>query len=148
MAASKEIPVEAGLEVRDRCLCFHAQRAARRLARRFDAVFQSFGITNGQFSLMMMLNTADRPQIGQVAEFLAMDRTTLTAALKSLQRRGLVTVTRDDEDRRAKHLSLTAAGVKILKAALPVWRSEHALLEAELPARDVNGFRATLRTLA
>ena len=147
MSLSKIVPIEIGREVQARCLCFHTQRAARVLARRFDNVFQPFGITNGQFSMMMMLNNAGNPRIGQVAEFLAMDRTTLTAALKSLERRGLVAVVRDPDDGRSKRLSLTNAGAKILKSAIPVWRSEHARLEGELPDVDVGKLRASLRAV-
>jgi len=147
MALSKTIPIETGEEVRDRCLCFHTQRAARMLARRFDNAFLPFGITNQQFSMMMMLNNAGNPSIGQVADFLAMDRTTLTAALKALGRRGFVTIARDEDDRRSKRISLTAAGIKTLKSALPVWRSEHSLLESKLSGIDANRLRASLRAV-
>ena len=62
---------------------------------------------------------------------LAVDRTTLTAALKSLERRGLVETRLDEKDRRARRLFLTDAGRDRLAAALPIWRSEHAALDAE-----------------
>ncbi|WP_439650051.1 MarR family winged helix-turn-helix transcriptional regulator [Gymnodinialimonas mytili] len=88
-------------------------------------MFRPFGITQGQFSLMMALNRADPPTIGEVAAFLAMDRTTLTAALKPLARRKLVTVATDLKDTRARRLSLTAVGRSLLSDALPVWRAEH-----------------------
>ncbi len=84
-------PYETTLYIRDHCLCLHAQRAARALARRFDRAFRPFGLTNGQFSLLMALNRPEPPAMGAVADLLAMDRTTLTAALKPLERRGLVT---------------------------------------------------------
>ena len=142
------IPIETGREVRDRCLCFHTQRAARMLARRFDNAFLPFGITNQQFSMMMMLNNAGNPSIGQVADFLAMDRTTLTAALKALERRGFVTIARDEDDRRSKRISLKPAGMKSLKSALPVWRSEHAKVEAEMRGADPNALREMLRAVA
>ena len=48
-------------EVRDSCLCLATQRAARRLARRFDKAFKPVGLTNQQFSLLMPLN-APQPQ--------------------------------------------------------------------------------------
>ncbi len=74
------------LRVRDSCLCLHVQRAARALARRFDEALRPVGLTNGQFSLLMALNRPDAPAMAVVAELLAMDRTTLTAALKPLER--------------------------------------------------------------
>src|SRR5919205_1022520 len=93
--------------VRDHCLCLHAQRAARALARRFDDVLRPSGLTHGQFSLMMSLNRPEPPTIGSVAALLAMDRTTLTANLKPLERRGLVEIRIDGADRRSRRLILT-----------------------------------------
>jgi hypothetical protein len=100
MSRAKSVPFETTLRVRDCCLCLHVQRAARALARRFDEALRPIGLTNGQFSLMMSLNRPEPPGIVAVADLLAMDRTTLTAALKPLERRGLVTVARDPSDRR------------------------------------------------
>src|SRR5262245_66574027 len=87
--------------IRDRCLCFHLQRAARVLARRFDEALRPLGLTSWQFSLLMALNQPAAPSVGSVASVLGADRTTLTAALKPLQRRGLVTVAVDADDRRS-----------------------------------------------
>src|ERR1700712_2781699 len=111
---SKTVRFETTLEVRDTCLCLHAQRAARALARRFDEALRPVGLTNGQFSLMMSLNRPKAPGLGSVASLLAMDRTTLTAALKPLERRGLVTVSPDPQDRRSRLLALTDAGRDLL----------------------------------
>jgi hypothetical protein len=77
------LPCARTLEVRDACLCLHVQRAARALARRFDEAFRPLNLTNGQFSLLMSLNRPQPPSIGSAASPLAMDRTTLTAALKT-----------------------------------------------------------------
>ena len=82
-------PVSVTHQVRDACLCLHVQRAAGALARRFDDAFRPFGITSGQFSLLMSLNRATPASIGAVATLLVMDRTTLTANLRPLERRGL-----------------------------------------------------------
>jgi DNA-binding MarR family transcriptional regulator len=117
------------LHVRDHCLCLAAQRAARALARRFDEAFRPLGLTSGQFSLLMSLNRPAPPTIGAVAEGLAMDRTTLTAALKPLQRDGLVAVRGDAADRRARRLVLTEAGRARLAAATATWRETHAEID-------------------
>src|SRR5215469_13636497 len=98
------VPFEATLQVRDNCLCLHAQRAARALARRFDEALRPIGITSGQFSLLMSLNRPQPPSIGSVAALLAMDRTTLTANLKPLERRGLIEIGVDPDDRRGRLL--------------------------------------------
>jgi DNA-binding MarR family transcriptional regulator len=144
---SNKIPLDVVHEVRQACLCLATQRAARTLARRFDRAFQSVGLTNGQFSLMMPLNVPEPVMLGQLAAFLAMDRTTLTAALKSLERRGLVKVSMDMNDNRARRLSLTQAGSDLLVAAIPIWRAEHAALEAELSTSSAATLRALLPTI-
>src|SRR5919106_533526 len=125
MAKAREISRETTLFVRDYCLCLRAQRAARGLARRFDAAFRPLGLTNGQFSLLMSLNRPEPPTIGSVAALLAVDRTTLTAALKPLERRGLILVSEDWKDRRIRRMSLTEEGRALLAQAVAIWRSTH-----------------------
>jgi DNA-binding MarR family transcriptional regulator len=123
-------PYATTLHIRDHCLCLHSQRAARVLARRFDAAFRPLGLTSGQFSLLMSLNRPEPPTIGAVAALLAMDRTTLTAALKPLQRQGLVTIEPDREDRRSRRLALTDKGQALLARAVALWQSAHDDLDA------------------
>src|SRR5688572_24104342 len=121
MSNGRDIPFETTILVRDTCLCLHAQRAARALVRRFDEALRPVGLTNGQFSLLMSLNRPDPATMGSVATLLAMDRTTLTAALKPLQRRGLVTVATDPKDKRSRLITLTATGMSLLGSAVPIW---------------------------
>jgi DNA-binding MarR family transcriptional regulator len=120
------------------------QRAARALARRFDEAFRPFDLTNGQFSLLMSLNRPDPPPMGPVAELLAMDRTTLTAALKPLERRGLVRVATDQKDRRSRILILTAKGRELVARAVPIWQSNHAEIEEQLGDIGPDKLRAGL----
>ncbi len=145
---SKTVPFETTLEVRDGCLCLHAQRAARALARRFDEALRPLRLTNQQFSLLMALNRPQPPTMVPVARLLAMDRTTLTAALKPLERRNLLNIQADPTDRRSRLLKLTKTGHALLLDALPIWRKTHADIAAEFPALDLNGLRASLRALA
>src|SRR5215469_15795543 len=142
------ISYETTILVRDSCLCLHVQRAARVLARRFDVALRPFELTNGQFSLMMSLNRPEAPAIGAVASLLAMDRTTLTAALKPLQRRGLIKITTDHNDHRARLLELTPPGRKLLARAVPVWTATHAAVDASLGPGEPDRLRKYLRTLA
>lgn len=154
---SKAVPFETTLEVRDNCLCLHTQRAARALARRFDEALRPVELTNGQFSLLMSLNRPQPPAMAPVADLLAMDRTTLTAALKPLERRGWVTVAVDPDDRRSRLLSLTALGHRTLAKAVPIWRGLHAAIErdatdadrSKVDARfDAHALRSALNALA
>ena len=144
---SKLVPFETTLAVRDTCLCLHAQRAARALARRFDEALRPAGLTNGQFSLLMALNRPAPVGMQPVARLLAMDRTTLTAALKPLVRDGLVAMAVDPADRRGRQMSLTTKGEEALALAVPIWRGLHAAIEAGLDAPGPEILRQGLRAL-
>jgi DNA-binding MarR family transcriptional regulator len=148
MSNPVELPLTATHQVRDSCLCLHAQRAARALARRFDEALRPFDLTNGQFSLLMSLNRPAPPTIGSVAALLAMDRTTLTAALKPLERRKLLKVAVDKEDRRSRRLAITAAGRALLARAFPVWQKTHAATESQIAGGSADALRAALRSLS
>lgn len=148
MSSTKVLPYSTTLLVRDCCLCLHVQRAARSLARRFDEVLRPFDLTNGQFSLLMSLNRPEPPPMGPVASLLAMDRTTLTAALKPLERRGLVHVAKDPSDRRSRILILTTKGENLLALAMPVWEQTHHEIEKLIPSGTPEELRANLRALS
>jgi DNA-binding MarR family transcriptional regulator len=144
----EDLPFEITLEVRDTCLCLHLQRATRAVARRFDAALRPLGLTSGQFSLLMALNRPQAAGIGNVSTLLAMDRTTLTANLKPLERRGLVTVAPDNTDKRTRRLTLTPAGRALLGAAVPMWRRTHAEIDGLLTGSSPDRLRADLRALS
>lgn len=147
MEKKLHIPFETTLQVRDTCLCLHVQRAGRSLGRRFDDALRPHGLTNGQFSLLMSLNRPKPAAMGKVADILGMDRTTLSAALKPLQRRGLIVIATDPADRRGRLLSLTLSGSKHLAAALPTWTCLHGEIEAELTGSPER-LRKNLRALS
>jgi DNA-binding MarR family transcriptional regulator len=142
------VPFETTLHVRDHCLCLAAQRAARKLARRFDEALKPAGITSGQFSLLMSLNRPEPPTMGAVANLLAMDRTTLTANLKPLERRGMIELVADAKDRRSRRIKLAEAGMAALNAAVPIWQATHSDIDARIGNDQAIALRGGLRAVA
>ena len=142
-----DLPLATTHEVRDRRLCLHLQRAARAIGRRFDEALKPVGLTNGQYSLLVSLNRPAPPRIGDVAALLAMDRTTLTANLKPLERRGLLTILPDTKDKRSRRLTLTEAGRDLLVEAVPIWRATHDDVDSLLGGRDDAALRGDLLAL-
>jgi DNA-binding MarR family transcriptional regulator len=143
---AETIPFQRSIavEVRDTCVCFAAQRAARELARRFDRAFADLGITNGQFSMMTAMGGMGRPKLGDLARFMGMDHATVTAAVRKLEKRGLVTVSEDGKDRRARRVSLTDEGVVTVERAVLVWRIEHLKITLEMGEDVVPEIRTRL----
>lgn len=140
-------PIEVIRRIRDECLCLAAQRAARLLARRFDRLFAPLGITNGQFSMLVALSGPWQPRLGELAEFLAMDATTMTAAARTLERKGLLALTADAGDARVRRPRLTEAGRSVVADALPLWHEEHRRLQDSLPGQDAAALAARLAML-
>ena len=148
MAKADALPFEITPYVRDNCLCLHIQRAARALARQYDDALRPLDLTHGQFSLLMSLNRPGPARMSEVATLLALDRTTLTANLKPLQRRGLVTVTVDESDKRSRLMTLTAAGRALLVDAFPLWKRTRAASERHLTRAESDRLRSDLRALS
>jgi DNA-binding MarR family transcriptional regulator len=146
MSKHRSLTVTQTHRIRDTCLCLHVQRAARTIARRFDDALRPHGLTSGQFSLLTSLNRPAPAPMSAVASLLAMDRTTLTANLKPLERRRLVKVAVDPSDRRGRVVTLTPKGRKLLSEAFPAWRETQGSLEPML--RGANRFRADLLALS
>jgi len=148
MSTRDDLPYAVTLHVRNTCLCLHLQRATRVVARRFDEALRGLDLTNGQFSLLMSLNRPEPARMRSVSTLLAMDRTTLTANLKPLERRGLLKISADPEDKRSKLLTLTAKGRALLASAMPIWKHTHAALDRLLTDPNSDLLRAGLIALS
>lgn len=148
MSSAKKLPFDTTLKVRDCCLCLHMQRAARNLARIFDEALRPLDLTNGQFSLLMSLNRPHPPAMKDVSSLLAMDRTTLTAALKPLERRSLVSIDQDPDDKRSRLLRLTPDGHALLAQAFPIWQRTHDEVEQPFSPGEIDRLRKQLHALS
>jgi DNA-binding MarR family transcriptional regulator len=148
MSAQPAPSLKVARMIGDTCLCLDVQRASRAIGRRFDEAFRPLGLNNWQFSLLMVLNRPTPPTMSSLAEDLAMDRTTTTANLRPLERRGLVEVRRDEQDARVRRIVLTDAGRAVLAEAVDRWRAANDAVIASLSGTDVAAFRSALRTVA
>lgn len=104
------------------CFCLNLKRATRAVARRYDEALGPVDLTNGQFSVLITIAGLQPVSMQILAERLGMDRTTLTATLKPLQRRGLISIRPDAADRRSRRLTLTDEGAVLLREAVPLWK--------------------------
>jgi len=129
------------------CFSFALRRAARTVSRQYDEALAPLALNNGQFSMLALLAELGPLRIHEVAETLAMDRTTVTAALKPLQRRKLVRVLVAGDDARAREAVLTPAGEALLNEAMPLWRAQQERLKKMLSAKDAEALRAQLARL-
>lgn len=135
-------PIEPG-----ECYSLALRRAARAVSRRYDDALAPLELNNGQLSMLALLAAVGPVRIQKIAETLAMDRTTVTAALKPLQRRKLVRVNVARDDARARDAVLTPAGEALLREAIPLWRVQQERLKKMLSAKDAEALLAQLGRL-
>src|SRR5271163_4451873 len=128
-----------GKEVQETCMAQALRRAARAVSREYDAALAASGLRVGQFSTLAALDRPEPLRLGQLAEGLGMDRTTLNRNLAPLEKKGLVSSKLDLEDARARFLSLTDSGRKALKSAEPAWRRAQARMAAKIPGWPLIG---------
>jgi len=91
------------------------------LTQQYDEALQPVGLRSTQFSILAVVAHVDAITITELADFLVMDRTTLTRNLKPLEKQELVE-TIPGEDRRTRMISLSKTGLAKLKQAIPLWQ--------------------------
>jgi len=106
-----------------RCLCLAARRAARTITREFDQALRAHGLRATQFTLLAALHLAGTKAIGELAEMLSADRTTLTRNLALAEQRGWVALRTDPADARSRLAAITPKGLRTLVAAMPTWNA-------------------------
>ena len=121
------------------CTCLRLRKASRRVSQIYDQHLEPFGLTVTQYAVLGHLATFYGISIGELADKLVMDPTTLTRNLRPLQRERLVVVKPDRRDRRARSLELTASGREVFEKAKPGWvraqrHIEQLFGEVETPA--------------
>lgn len=117
------------------CTCARLRKLTRRLTRIYDAHLADAGIKVTQYSLLANAARGERT-LSEFAAELDMDRTTLSRNLMPLAEQGWVRIG-VGTDPRSRSISVTAAGRRKLKAALPLWRKAQCEVEAILGASGV-----------
>ena len=116
-------------EIIANCACLKVRMAARAVTRAYDGTLRPVGLRATQLSVLVAVAIDGAISIAALADFLGMDRTTLTRNLRPLQRQGLISVGPEGW-RRSRNLEITKKGRSRLHEALPLWeRAQDALRE-------------------
>jgi DNA-binding MarR family transcriptional regulator len=126
------------------CTCSRIRKTARRVSQIYDQQIEPYGLTITQFGILANLKSLEGASIGQLAERMVMDPTSLTRSLKPLERQGFLRLEPDPNDRRARRLMLTAEGRDALRRARPGWARAQAEVEAALGTPDMVALNAAL----
>ena len=113
------------------CACFNLRKATRVVTQLYDEALKPAGLRSTQFTVLAATRALGPVSVNELAEWIVMDRTTLTRNLKPLERDGLIAV-RPGDDLRVRQVSLTAKGRKTLERAYPMWEGVQARLREQL----------------
>ncbi len=125
------------------CLCATLRRAARAVTQLYDAELRPSGIRVTQLTLLQVLEARSGLIQTELGKLLALDSTTLSRTLRSLEVRGWIR-SLATEDRRERGLVLTPAGRRQLGRTAPLWRRAQERFRATLGSAEWAQAMATL----
>ncbi len=131
--------------VGERCICLHTRMAARAVTRAYDAALAPLGIEGTQFTLLAAIAFDPTRSVTQMAERLALERSSLSRNLSLLRQRGLIASAGGRG--RAVHYAVTPEGHALIEAALPAWSAVQQRLEAEIGDNGWAELRGGLRRI-
>jgi DNA-binding MarR family transcriptional regulator len=128
------------------CNCSSLRSATRVLTQAYDEVLRPSGLRMSQFSILSRTAALGELPMSELAEHLAMDRTTLGRNLQPLERDDLVQI-QVGQDRRERLISLTPNGRKTLARAKPLWDRIHQRFEKKMGKREAKALRDTMNAI-
>jgi DNA-binding MarR family transcriptional regulator len=135
---------------RNRCNCSALRKASRRLSQMYDAALAPSGLRSTQYAILAEIDHFQRklPTIGELAEAMVMDTSTIGQNLRPLERAGLLKLQQNEVDRRRKCVKLTRKGKARLAAAFPLWTDVQGRFEGKFGKRRSNDLRGILLGIA
>ena len=139
----ENIESRAAHEIARDCLAVRIRMLNRILTTIYDDALRPLGITTSQANVLTAIHEVGPVKQTQLADFLHIEKSTLSRNLSLMKKRGWVRVL-PGEDQRSHTLGITARGRKLLGAALPSWH------EAQQAAVGILGDEgaATLKAVA
>ena len=126
------------------CVANNLRKITRTVVQAYEDALRPSGITISQFSTLGTLNQTGPISMLRLAEAMELDRTTLARNLKPLERDGLVAITPNESDRRAKVIQITQAGGQALEKAAPLWQSVQQQFVNGLGTTELNTLFQTI----
>ena len=128
------------------CLCLASRRAARRITRAFDRELRPYGLRATQFTILVMLSLRGATSIGELADALGAERTTLTRNLALLEKAGWVKIEPAEDDARSRIVTVTDQGRAAVAQASPAWRKAQDATAAAIGSDGAAALRRLART--
>ena len=129
------------------CHCTRLRSAARKVASVYDEALAPVGLNVAQYSLMRTIERRQPVSFTELGHLAQLDRSTVSRNVRVLDRRGLVEMTRSDDDHREAAVSLSARGAALLDEAMPLWEGCQRTIEIRLGSHRMNALDDILHAL-
>lgn len=103
------------------CVGARMRRTSRALTAAYNQAFRKAGIRSTQWPLLAALRVAGSMTLGDLADAIGADPSTVSRNVRPLVRDGLVDLTEDDDGRK-RHARLTPKGVATYNRAYRMWK--------------------------
>jgi DNA-binding MarR family transcriptional regulator len=127
-----------------RCNATALRKAMRKISLHYDAYLAPSGLKVTQVSILVAIERASSPTMGELADELVLCRSALTHNLRPLERDGMVSVQPDPNNRRTRIVRLTSKGLKQLQDSIAYWQIAQDRFESAFGKRKAAALRAVL----
>ncbi len=130
-------------------ITFRVSVLSQLLARVVESsVSQALGLSSRQWRVLVMLNRLGPATSGQVALATRLDHSQVSRASYELVDKGLMAMDNDQADRRRQRLSVTEAGVAVLRQGIVGSQARQSRLRARLSDADYEVFGRVMDALS
>ena len=101
----------------DNQICFRLYTAARLVAQAYTPMLTALGITYPQYLVLMVLWEKDNQPVNDIAHRLLLETNTVTPLLQRMEKLGIVSRKKGEQDKRQQIVSLTKKGKEMEEKA-------------------------------
>lgn len=130
-----------------RSLGYHLSIAARVQERRLDEQLRTVGLTRTTWCILLAVGNEGLSQPSDIADFVGIDRTATSRALRAMEDEGLVARSSGTGDKRTRRVVLTAQGSRAIQTATPFARENAAIMAAQLDPGEEDMLKRLLSKL-
>ncbi|WP_372604800.1 MarR family winged helix-turn-helix transcriptional regulator [Actibacterium sp.] len=111
---------------------YHLSIAARMQERRLDDWMRPMGLTRTTWCILLAVANEDLTRPSEIADFVGIDRTATSRALRSMEEAGLVSRRSASTDRRMTEVSLSQKALDLVAQGTPMAVENNSLITEQL----------------
>lgn len=128
-------------------VAYHLSLAARVHERHLDEQLKTLGLTRTTWCILLAVGNEGHSQPSDIADFVGIDRTATSRALRHMEDQGLLARSSGTQDRRTRRVELTERGCRAITLATPFARENAHNLAQLLDPAEIDELKRLLSKL-